>query len=278
VRDDFDANTKQTLARRVGFRCSNPNCRKMTSGPQVDPTKSVNIGVAAHISAASPGGKRYDSRMSTQERKSIDNGMWLCQNCAKLIDSDEKRYSVDLLNDWKKTSEHAALLEVENATVATVSTQDNDAEFIKFYSQCFDRPAFQDPFHEEGSMEAFDKAVEDTITAINTGSLRARDGTVLTQSKGKSYISNQEWREKMDVIVDLLRAIRSRYSLAISLGEIHVGPEHEGRRFYHIRNRQIGEWMDSTRSEIIQLFSELCQEAGVPPLKFPREYRGFRRY
>jgi hypothetical protein len=102
VRDDFDANTKQTLARRVGFRCSNPNCRKMTSGPQVDPTKSVNIGVAAHISAASPGGKRYDSRMSTQERKSIDNGMWLCQNCAKLIDSDEKRYSVDLLNDWKR--------------------------------------------------------------------------------------------------------------------------------------------------------------------------------
>jgi hypothetical protein len=127
-------------------------------------------------------------------------------------------------------------------------------------------------------MEAFDKAIEDTITAINTGSLRARDGAVLTQSKGKSYISNQEWREKMDVIVDLLRAIRSRYSLAIRLGEIHVGSEYEGRRFYLIRDRQIGEWMDSTRSEVIQLFSELCQEAGVPPLQFPRQYRGFRRY
>lgn len=277
MRDDFDANTKQTLARRVGSRCSNPNCRKSTSGPQVNPTKSVNIGVAAHISAAAPGGKRYDAKMTSQERKSIDNGMWLCQNCAKLIDSDEKRYSVDLLNDWKRTSEHAALLEVESLAASIAVVQDEDAELIRFYSQCFDRPAFQDPFHEEGSVEAFDKAIEDTITAINTGALRARDGAVLNQSKGKSYVSNQQWRERMDVIVDLLRAIRSRYSLAIQMDEIHVGPEHQGRRFYHIRNRQIGEWMDSTRSEVIQLFSELCQEAGVPTLHFPRQYRKFWR-
>jgi hypothetical protein len=276
VRDDFDENIKQTLARRVGSRCSNPNCRKLTTGPQVDPKKSVNIGVAAHISAASPGGKRYNAGMSSQERKSIDNGMWLCQNCAKLVDSDEKRYSVDLLNDWKSTSEHAALLEVENSAPPSSSAQDEDTEILRFYSQCFDRPAFQDPFREEGSMEAFDKAIEDTITAINTGSLRARDGAVLTQSKGKSYISNQQWREKMDVIVDLLRAIRSRYSLAVQMGQIHIGSEHQGQRFYHIRDPQVGEWMDSTRSEIIQLFSELCQEAGIATLQFPRQYRRSR--
>ncbi len=122
-------------------------------------------------------------------------------------------------------------------------------------------------------MEAFDKAIEDTITAISTGSLRARDGVVLTQSKGKSYISNLQWRERMDVIVDLLRATRSRYSLAVQKGQIHIGPEHEGRRFYHIRDSQVGEWMNSTRSEIIQLFSGLCEEVGIPPLQFPRHYR-----
>ncbi len=237
----------------------------------------MNIGVAAHISAASLGGRRYDTEMSSHDRKSIDNGIWLCQNCAKLIDSDEKRYSVALLNDWKNTSEHAALLEVENSVALTTTVQDEDTELIKFYSQCFDRPAFQDPFREEGSMEAFDKAIEDTITAINTGSLRARDGAILTQSKGKSYLSNQQWREKMDVIVDLLRAIRSRYSLAIKMGQIHVGSEHEGRRSYHIRDRHIGEWIDSMRSETIQLFSELCQEVGIPTLQFPRNYRRFRR-
>lgn len=117
MRDDFDEKTKQILARRVGYRCSNPNCRKLTSGPQEDPAKAINIGVAAHITAASPGGPRFDSTLSPVERKSPDNGIWLCQNCAKLIDSDEKRYSVALLKEWKKLSEQAALLDMENNTL-----------------------------------------------------------------------------------------------------------------------------------------------------------------
>ena len=114
MRDDFDEKTKQILARRVGYRCSNPNCRKPTSGPQEDPAKTISIGVAAHITAASPGGPRFDPTLSSGERKSPGNGIWLCQNCAKLIDSDEKRYSVSLLQEWKKLSEQAALLDMEN--------------------------------------------------------------------------------------------------------------------------------------------------------------------
>lgn len=115
VRDDFDKPTKETLAKRVGYRCSNPGCRKPTSGPHEDPSKSVNIGVAAHITAAAPGGKRYDSTISSEARKLINNGMWLCQNCAKLIDSDEAKYSVDLLIKWKKESEEAAGSEIEKS-------------------------------------------------------------------------------------------------------------------------------------------------------------------
>src|SRR5262245_14084595 len=110
MRDNFDDKTKELLARRVGHRCSNPNCRQPTTGPQIDPT-----------------------------------------------------------------------------------------------------------------MEAFDKAIEDTITAINTGCLRSRDGVVLAQAKGKSYLSNSCWRERMDVIVDLLRAVRSRYALAVEQRQIHFG-------------------------------------------------------
>ena len=97
MRDDFDERTKDILALRVGGRCSNPGCQKLTSGPQVDPTKAINIGVAAHIKAASAGGKRYDSSQTSEQRKSIENGIWLCQSCAKLIDSDERKYTVELL-------------------------------------------------------------------------------------------------------------------------------------------------------------------------------------
>ena len=119
LRDDFTDYTKEILARRLGYRCSNPGCRKLTSGPQVDPTKALNIGVAAHIAAASPGGKRYDSTMSQKERKSINNGIWLCQNCAKLVDNDEQRYPTSLLLGWKSSAEQAALQEIENSVPRT---------------------------------------------------------------------------------------------------------------------------------------------------------------
>lgn len=100
-RDDFSISTKALLANRVGLRCSNPNCRKLTCGANDDLSKITNIGVAAHICAAAKGGPRYNESMSAEERKAPDNGIWLCQNCAKLIDSDTKRYTIELLRAWK---------------------------------------------------------------------------------------------------------------------------------------------------------------------------------
>jgi len=113
MRDDFDANTKETLAKRVGYRCSNPDCRKLTSGPRSDPEKVLNIGVAAHITAASEGGPRYDADLSVEKRRSVKNGIWLCQSCAKLVDNDVERYTVEVLREWKRRAEQAALREVE---------------------------------------------------------------------------------------------------------------------------------------------------------------------
>jgi hypothetical protein len=94
-----------------------------------------------------------------------------------LVDDDELRYTTDLLIHWKTISEQAALLEIGNLPLPPKdSTKTDDTQLLRFYSQCFDRPAFQDPFEQEGSMEAFDRAIEDTILAFNTGCLRSRDG------------------------------------------------------------------------------------------------------
>ena len=40
--------------------------------------------------------------MTSQERKAYENGIWLCQSCSKLIDSDVQRYSTDKLKKWKE--------------------------------------------------------------------------------------------------------------------------------------------------------------------------------
>lgn len=108
MRDDFTKAVKDTLSQRVGLLCSNPECMRLTIGPNSAETKSTNIGVAAHITAASPGGPRFDKNMVSIERYSISNGIWLCQSCAKLIDSDESKYTVNLLVKWKNLAESHA--------------------------------------------------------------------------------------------------------------------------------------------------------------------------
>ena len=109
------------MALRVTAHCSNPHCRKPTSGPNTDPTKITNVGVAAHICAAAPGGPRYDATMSPEERKSPSNGIWLCQTCAKLIDSDEKYYTKEMLHNWKSSAESFARRSIEQPSDAEIS-------------------------------------------------------------------------------------------------------------------------------------------------------------
>ena len=118
-RDDFPLGIKRSMAERVGFLCSNPDCRVSTSGPQTKVSKSVNIGVAAHVTAASEGGPRYDPSLDSDERAGITNGIWLCQNCAKLVDNDPLKYSAELLRQWKIDAEQEAHMRLGKKSLAT---------------------------------------------------------------------------------------------------------------------------------------------------------------
>ncbi len=122
-RDEFTQPTKDTLSNRVGGRCSNPGCRRATHGPNSESDQSINVGVAAHITAASPGGPRYNKTLGEQTRKSVGNGIWLCQSCAKLIDSDSI-FSVDSLKEWKTVAENFALSEIERPSGSTHQSTD----------------------------------------------------------------------------------------------------------------------------------------------------------
>jgi hypothetical protein len=135
-RDDFSLQTKETLAKRVGIRCSNPNCRQPTSGPQLDPQKVINVGVASHITAASPGGPRYDAILTNEQRQDVENGIWLCQTCGKLIDNDVARYTVSLLLRWKLVSESAALLAIEGGPADDQKRQEEEDNcWAEMYAQ-----------------------------------------------------------------------------------------------------------------------------------------------
>lgn len=87
---------------RAGFRCSMPGCRVLTVGPSDEsPDAVVNVGVAAHIHAAAPNGRRYDPNMTPEDRKNIRNGIWLCATHSVEIDRDDVRYTPEVLRRMK---------------------------------------------------------------------------------------------------------------------------------------------------------------------------------
>jgi hypothetical protein len=109
TRDDFPAKIKRALAYRVSLQCSNPLCKAPTAAAHSAPDEFNCIGEAAHITAASPGGPRYDPTLSQVERCSASNGIWLCRSCARIIDTDEGRFPPSLLRCWKQAAEASLL-------------------------------------------------------------------------------------------------------------------------------------------------------------------------
>ncbi|MCU1382796.1 MAG: hypothetical protein JWL71_1493 [Acidobacteria bacterium] len=57
--------------------------------------------------------------MTPEGRGSAENGVWLCQTCAKLVDNDEARYPADLLRGWKQKAEESALTSIGKTKRAT---------------------------------------------------------------------------------------------------------------------------------------------------------------
>lgn len=92
ARDDFKPDTKLRMAQRAGYICSHPDCEQLTVGPSEDRgTRLTNVGEAAHITAASPNGPRYDASLTALERSAEANGIWLCRIHAKQVDDNASK-------------------------------------------------------------------------------------------------------------------------------------------------------------------------------------------
>jgi hypothetical protein len=105
---DFSLDTKVTLAKRASYICSNPNCRGLTVAPSLeDESKVIYNGEVAHIISAALKGPRNDATYTNEQRSHISNGIFLCSNCATMIDkNDGVDFPVDVLREWKEQHNH----------------------------------------------------------------------------------------------------------------------------------------------------------------------------
>src|SRR3954470_11658169 len=105
MRDDFSKATVELLAKRAGYLCSNPECGIRTVGAAASEGKWIIAGIAAHITAAAPGGPRYDPTLTPEQRRHSSNGIWLCEIHGKVVDSDAEHFTVEMLRKRKETAE-----------------------------------------------------------------------------------------------------------------------------------------------------------------------------
>jgi hypothetical protein len=124
-RDNFSPQTKRYVALRAGHQCSFTGCPQRTVGPSGEsPTAIANVGDAAHICAAAPGGRRYVEAMTPEERSHIDNAIWCCTQHARLIDRDETVYTIEALRQMKRDREAASAEEVRHRSSQSMRAHD----------------------------------------------------------------------------------------------------------------------------------------------------------
>ena len=254
MRDDFSAQTIDRLAKRAGNVCSNPDCRRPTFGAAKSHDGFVNVGVAGHITAAAPGGPRYDPNLTSEQRRHQSNGIWLCQTHGKAVDSDEGHFTVEMLRDRKRLTEErsfAAIVLTDKAQEQTISAAvlevgddtstaahillaaKNDLDYFKRIPGWPKHPIELGLKLTRGeNSQAFHaSALANAIVAFNEIVLIAAPGTGKTTtllqvteailSRGNSaavFIPLSEWSSQSD---SLLASIARRHAF-LGIGEDHL--------------------------------------------------------
>src|SRR5437870_1542164 len=93
--------TVKALFAVSGNVCAFPECDR----PLVDQSSNVVIGEVCHIEAASPGGPRYGSQQSEDERQGFANLVLMCASHHKIIDERVSDFPVERLREIKKRHE-----------------------------------------------------------------------------------------------------------------------------------------------------------------------------
>ena len=97
--------TKRKLLAASGNQCAHPDCNEL----MFDLDHETILGKICHIKGSRPGSARYDKTQLDDERHSFSNLIALCGKHHDLIDDNEDRYTVEVLQRWKISHEESFL-------------------------------------------------------------------------------------------------------------------------------------------------------------------------
>ena len=100
----------------------------------------------------------------------------------------------------------------------------SDSDALSLMAVVFDRPAFRTPFHQESSLPAFQRAIEDTIGALNTGIWRTREGTDIRRIPSVHHLKDRRAKKLVLQVVQQIDQLRRIFIARLRDGGIaHCG-------------------------------------------------------
>jgi hypothetical protein len=136
--------------------------------------------------------------MTTSERRASENGIWLCQNCAKLVDSDVLRYTVRRLRAWRDEAEEVARIELATSGGATAGTRAGSSERVP--DEWWERPGAPvfrlNPGSRRGAEEWSFQMEPEQIAGGDIGPLRYSYsiGGTRTDFRPAKLMRDRKWR------------------------------------------------------------------------------------
>lgn len=262
---DFGRNVVEALAKRAGLICSNIDCRAGTCGPSDDSAVAINIGEAAHIYGATPTGARFRDTMTDSARAEITNGIWLCRNCHKLVDSDPKRFPAELLFQWREFHEQYITSKLGTRTdLLRLEIERQEVEKFKQDSALAkqivrDKP---DGWEYRLTAELLKDYLRDTIRAWNDlqrGLYSRPTITVASEDAGPWFSA------KSDEVCRLARTVKALYSEELPRAWGKLGEPGNASEIKHVCKLvrsvydQILNWEESVRFVSVEVpFTQIC--------------------
>lgn len=201
----------------------------------------------------------------------IDNAIPLCPNCHDEVHSlyapgrVTRSYSESELRSHLAEATRLARREADAAP--GTRTWEADRELVLFYAQCLDRPAFLTHFHLELSFADLDRALEDTLLALNTGFWRTRDGTLIERARGKVHVANPAWRDQLDEAVAAIDPARRllRHALGLDVDLYRLEHQHASDRLRY--DRRLGAEIDRLRQAAVENVNRILRDLGHRELR-----------
>ena len=96
----------------------------------------------------------------------------------------------------------------------------SDGDTLRMMAAVFERPVFRTPFVAESHLPAFQQAIEDTISALNTGVWRTRDGAEIRRIPSLHHVRDAHIRAGLTKVVRELDEVRRLFKRHLTDGGV----------------------------------------------------------